>query len=112
MIRMLLTIAAGVMLLFLGCYKADVQVPDYGSWGQPPPPAIITPANPNDKADLIRENQELRDRLAWVENQNHHDAHKYNELGDDIAKVREKLAQYQADRDRYKAQAEERGRSQ
>ena len=77
MIRMLLTIAAGVMLLFLGCYKADVQVPDYGSWGQPPPPAIITPANPNDKADLIRENQELRDRLAWVENQNHHDAHEY-----------------------------------
>ena len=107
MTRMLL--AAGTMVLLsafmAGC--ATVTVPDYGggNWGQPEPSAVITPANPGNKTDLVRENTELRDRLAWVENRNRGLTKKYNDLADDMAKVREKTDQYAAERDRYKAAA-------
>jgi hypothetical protein len=99
--------AAMVLSAFMaGC--ATVTVPDYtggGGWGQPEPSAVVTPASPNNKADLVRENTELRDRLAWVENRNRSLSQKYNDLNDDMAKVREKTNQYAADRDRYRAAA-------
>jgi hypothetical protein len=103
---LLATGTAMLLSAFLaGC--ANVTVPDYagGSWGQPEPSATITPANVNNKADLVRENGELRDRLAWVENQNRKQSKKYNDLADDMAKVRGKTDQYSAERDRYKAVA-------
>jgi hypothetical protein len=93
-----------------GCMKVDAQAPYYGgSWGRPEPSAVITPASPNNKADLVRENGELRDRLAWVENDNRKLAHKYNELTDDIAKARSKRDQYAAERDRYRSGASKGG---
>ncbi len=90
-----------------GCVSGTATVPDYsgGSWGQPEPPATITPASPNNKADLVRENYQLRDRLAWVVNQSQKQSKKYDDLGDDMAKVRQKRDQYAAERDRYKAAA-------
>ena len=107
MTRMLLAMGTAVFLsvLLAGC--ANVTVPDYagGGWGQPEPSATITPASANDKADLVRENGQLRDRLAWVENQNRKQSKKYNDLADDMAKAREKTDQYAAERDRYKAAA-------
>ena len=105
MTRMLLAISVAPLALLLGCFKADVQVPDYGNWGQSPQPAVVTPANPNDKADLIRENTELRNSVAWYENQNSRQAHKYKDLADDMTKVREKRDQYARERDQYKAAA-------
>jgi hypothetical protein len=104
---MLLAAGAAMLLsaFMAGC--ATVTVPDYGggSWGQPEPSGTITPGNPNNKADLVRENTELRDRLAWVVDRNRSLSRKYNDLPDDMAKVREKTNQYAADRDRYKAAA-------
>jgi hypothetical protein len=97
--------AALLSAFMAGC--ATVTVPDYsgGSWGQPEPSAVVTPGNPNNKADLVRENTELRDRLAWVENRNRSLSRKYNDLADDMAKARQKTDQYAAERDRYKAAA-------
>jgi hypothetical protein len=107
MTRLLLVAETAMFLsaILAGC--ATVTVPDYagGSWGRPEPSAAITPGNPNDKADLVRENTELRDRLAWVESRNRSLSRKYNDLADDMAKAREKTSQYAADRDRYKAAA-------
>jgi hypothetical protein len=104
---MLLAAWTAVLLsaFMAGC--AIVTVPDYGgaSWGQPEPSAIVTQGNPNNKADLVRENTELRDRLAWVENRNRSLSRKYNDLADDMAKARQKTDQYAAERDRYKAAA-------
>lgn len=103
MIRLLLAMVGGVVLTgVLGCMKVDATVPAHGGWGAPEPPAVITRANPSNKADLVRENTQLRDRLAWVEGQNRKLSNKYNEITDDITKARAKRDQYAAERDMYK----------
>ena len=106
MTRILLTAWAAMLLsaFMAGCASATVTVPDYsgGGWGQPEPSATITRANTNDKADLVRENTELRDRLSWVENRNRSLSKKYNEQGNEMAEARQKRDQYAAERDRYR----------
>jgi hypothetical protein len=104
--RIALAIGCALALWNLGgCMKVDAQVPAYGGWGQPEPPAVITPASPGNKADLVRENTQLRDRLTWVQNDNRKLGHKYSEITDDITKARAKRDQYAAERDQYRSGA-------
>ena len=105
MTRIVLAMGSVLILWNLaGCMQVDA--PGYGgSWGRPEPSAVITPANPNNKADMVRENGELRNRLEWVEYDNRKLARKYNELTDDIAKARNKRDQYAAERDQYRSGA-------
>ena len=107
MTRTLLATGTAMLLSILGagCFRADVEVPDYSGYGQPAPPAHITPGDPNDKADMLRENQQLRDRLAYLENQNRRLTKKYQSLGADMAKVREETKRLESERDRYNAEA-------
>ena len=89
-----------------GCVNVQAKAPEgMGSWGTPPPPASVAKASPNSKADLLRENQQLRDRVAWLENQNRKSCKKYSGLEKDKAEIRADMDKIAAERDRYRRQA-------
>jgi hypothetical protein len=90
-----------------GCGKASVTIPDnYGiPGGSPPPPATIVPADANSHADLVRENQQLRARVAWLENQNRRSSGKYESLAKDEDEIRADMKKIAAERDRYRKEA-------
>ncbi len=92
------------LLAVAGCFKADVTVPEipyYGSSGSVPP-ANITRADPNDRCDLLRENQQLRDRIAWLEQDNSRLERKIRSLREDQAEIQADIDKAAAQRDRYK----------
>jgi len=85
-----------------GCFsfKGDVGVPEgYGM--APTPTSSIPQANPNDKADLIRENQQLRERVAWLDNENRKDAGRYAKKENEVAEIQADMARIAAERDQY-----------
>jgi hypothetical protein len=84
-----------------GCFQADVTVPDI-PYASSPPPARIAKADPNDKADLLRENQELRQRVAWLEEDNARLERKQRGLAGDLAKIQADIDKTAAERDRYR----------
>ncbi len=89
-------------ILVGGCFKADVEVPSYAGWGRPAPAANIPPANPNDKADLVRENQQLNDRLAYLEEQNRKLSGKSQNQKREMAKIQSQIDDLSRQRDQYK----------
>ena len=93
-----------VTVTLAGCFKADVTIPDYGG-GAPPPPAYVAPANPNSQADLARENQQLRERIAYLEQANRKASQKYADLEGDKTKLQSENARIASERDRYKQAA-------
>jgi hypothetical protein len=88
-----------------GCIRVDAKAPRDISWGAPPPPASIPRADPTSKADLLRENQQLRDRVAWLENQSRKSAGKHREQEGDKQEIRADMAKLAAERDRYQRAA-------
>ena len=98
------SLAAAILSLGLltvaGCFKADVTVPDGLYVPSPAPPANIAKANPADRADLLRENQQLRQRVAWLEQDNTRLDKKIRSLQNDQAKIQADIDRYAAERDR------------
>ncbi len=93
------------MAMPTGCVKVDARAPEDGSWGSPPPPASIPKASPSSKSDLLRENQQLRERVAWLEEQNRKSATKSSELEDEKRDIRAEMDRIAAERDRYRRAA-------
>jgi peptidoglycan hydrolase CwlO-like protein len=83
-----------------GCVKVDAHAENIG-WGSPPPAASIPQADPASKADLLRENQQLRQRVAWLDDQNRKLAKKSGELESDKREIQAEMAKIAAERDRY-----------
>ncbi len=91
------------LLATAGCKAhADVNLPSYGGWGNPPPPSYIAPASPNSRSDLQRENSELKARVAYLEEQNRKSSRKYDDLGKDMSEIRADMDKIAAERDRYR----------
>ena len=90
------------LLTIAGCFKADVTVPDvlYSSYSAPP--AHIVKADPNDRTDLLRENQQLCQRIAWLEQDNARLDKKICSLQNDQAKIQADTDRAAAERDRYR----------
>ena len=102
-------LCAGLLLILTGlpagCVNVDAKAPDNISWGSPPPAASIPQANPTSKSDLIRENHQLRDRVAWLEEQARKSPEKSRQLAGDKQEIQADMAKIAADRDRYRRAA-------
>ena len=94
-----------LMGLAAGCLNVDAKAPEGALWGRPAPTATIPQADPASKADLLRENQQLRERIAWLESQISKSAGKSRDLGEDKREIQAEMAKLAADRDRYKRAA-------
>jgi len=107
MLRNLAWVSLVVILLGLGsgCVKVDAKAPENVSWGSQPPAASIAKADPNSKSDLIRENHQLRERVAWLEEQNRRSANKAKELEKEKQGVQSETDKVAAERDRYRRAA-------
>jgi hypothetical protein len=84
-----------------GCVNVDAKAPENMGWGSPPPQASIPRADPTSKADLLRENQQLRQRIAWLDEQNRKLAKKSGEIEADKREIQAEMAKIAAERDRY-----------
>jgi hypothetical protein len=107
MARALIWVCLVLILLGLGssCVKVDAKAPENIPWGSQPPPASIPRADPNSKGDLIRENHQLRERAAWLEEQNRRSAKKFKELENEKRDVQSEMDKVAAERDRYRRAA-------
>lgn len=94
-----------LMGLVAGCLNVDAKAPESAFWGRPAPTATIPQADRASKADLLRENQQLRERIAWLESQISKSAGKSRDLDQDKREVQAEMAKIAADRDRYKRAA-------
>jgi hypothetical protein len=93
-------------ILLSGCVNVDAKAPEnIGSWSSPAPPASIPKANPGSKGDLLRENQQLRERIAWLEDQNEKSVKKSRDLKNDKQEIQGDMDKIAAERDRYKRAA-------
>lgn len=94
-----------LMGLAAGCVNVDAKAPEGAFWGQPAPTATIPQADPASKADMLRENQQLRERIAWLETQIRKSAEKYKEQDADKREIQAEMNKIAAQRDRYKRAA-------
>jgi len=99
--KLMLSLAAMGVSVLTGCFKASVEVPDVPRWGEPPPTSNVRPADSNDKTDVIRENQELRARNAWLERQIEGRQRKHADLLHDQKKLQDDIARTQRERARF-----------
>lgn len=95
----------GLLVQAGGCLKIDAKAPTSYPYGEPPPPASIPAADPTSKADLLRENQQLRDRVAYLESQNTRSASKSSKLQTEKQDLRTEMDKVAAERDRYRRAA-------
>jgi len=110
-IILLITAVATVALVASsGC--VNVKAPERINIGgdevyssSPPPSGVITPADPNSATDLRRENEQLRRRIAWLENQNQKLDKKLNDLRKDADEIRADMRKIADERDRYRRAA-------
>ena len=91
-------------MFLAGCVNVDAKGPE-NLWGEPAPAASVSEADSGSKADLLRENRELRDRIDWLEERNHKSARKLRELQDEEEDLREEMGRIAAERDRYRRAA-------
>ena len=101
----LLTCLGIAGLLLSGCVNVDARPPE-NLWGDPPPAASVSEADSGSKADLLRENRELHDRIDWLEEQNRRSAKKLRDLQREEEDLRAEMEQIATERDRYKWAAE------
>lgn len=84
-----------------GCVQVDAKAPENIGLGSAPPPASIPQADPSSKADLLRENQQLRQRVAWLDERNRKLVRKSGELEADKREIQAEMTKIAAERDRY-----------
>jgi len=94
----LLVLATGALS---GCVRVNAKAPEDIPWVTPAPAASVPRAEPGSKADLLRENQQLRERIAWLDEQNRESAKKHSELESDKREIQAEMAKIAAQRDRY-----------
>lgn len=94
------------LLTSSGCFKADVTVPEIPYGSSPPPPAQVPKANPDDRADLLRENEQLRQRIAWLEQDSVRLEKKQRSLAKDLTEIQADIDKAAAERDRYRRAVE------
>lgn len=94
----LLLIAMGALA---GCVRVNAKAPRNIPWYTPAPLASIPRGDPTSKADLLRENRQLRERIAWLDEQNRKSTRKYGELESDKREIQADMAKIAAERDRY-----------
>lgn len=106
MARFLLLIGTLAALVGLaGCFSGKIEVPEGYGVRPPPPPGTIAPATPGSRDDAIRENQQLRDRVAWLEDDIRRQNNKYDKLGRDNTEIKADINKLSAERDSYKREA-------
>lgn len=100
----LLRLAAVVLatLTLGGCFSFKGEIPSVPSWGEPPPAGTIVTANPNSKPDVVRENQQLRDRVAWLEHQIQGRQNKVQKLQREQADIQREIDKLNGDLRKYK----------
>ena len=86
-----------------GCVKVDAKAP---SFDKSPPPATVTSAVDDDKADLLRENRQLRGRIAWLEKENRKLADKARDREEDVDDLFWEIEQLEADCERFRSAME------
>ena len=101
LVSLLLIAMSAAMVGLAGCVKVDAKAPENIGWGSPPPASSIPQADPSSKADLLRENQQLRQRVAWLDEQNRKLAKKSGEIEADKREIQAEMAKIAAERDRY-----------
>jgi septal ring factor EnvC (AmiA/AmiB activator) len=89
-----------------GCIDVNANVPDRIQLnGSPvytaPPPAQIPAADPNSAADLRRENQQLRERIAYVQQRNEKLAKEDRKLLSDVEETNKDIAALTQQVERY-----------
>ena len=99
--KLTVLLAAAGILVLAGCFRANVEVPEPPAFGGPPPNGKIRPAKPDDKDDVIRENQELRARNAWLERQIEGRRKKHDDLRRDQQNIQADIDRVQRERARY-----------
>ena len=100
--------ALGLMAAMLsGCFQAHGEATVPSGWGIPSeaPSATIAPANPKSVEDLSRENQQLRQRIAYLERDNGSLQKKQNDKERKIADIRAENDKIAAEAARYKQAA-------
>lgn len=85
-----------------GCVNVKATAPERIGFGAPPPPSTIAKASPSDLQALRVENQQLRQRVDWLEKQVRDMDRKYKDKQREADKIRAETQQYAAERDRYK----------
>jgi len=99
---------SGLILTGLaGCLNVNARLPEQVSVGgdevySAPPPAGIAPANPNNKDDLLRENDQLRQRADYLDNHIRKFSRKYQDQQEQMAQIRADINKIARERDRYK----------
>ncbi|MFB3893662.1 MAG: hypothetical protein ACE15C_16740 [Phycisphaerae bacterium] len=97
---------AALVALGAGCAQGDLKIRYPSSWGgAEAPPANIAPADPNSIADLRRENVQLKDRIAWLEDHIRKSDSEYKKKQRDVDEIKADIARFAAERDRYKRAA-------
>jgi hypothetical protein len=93
-----------MMGLTAGCVNVDAKAPENIPYlnSSPPPTSSIAKANPSSKSDLVRENQQLRERIAWLEDQNANSMKKSQKLKNEKQDIQGDIDKIAAERDRYK----------
>ena len=91
--------------LSAGCVTVDAKAP---SMDRSPPPATssVTYAVDSDKADLLRENQQLRNRAAWLETENRKLADKSRSLDREIDELVRDIDRLESECDRFRREME------
>lgn len=104
-----IAILAGAVLLAAaaGCFKATLpESIDVGTYnGSPAPPSYVAPADAGNSADVRRENAQLRQRVAYLEDQNHRLSKKSADLGREMDDIRADMGKIAVERDRYRQEA-------
>ncbi len=95
----------GLLVQAGGCLKVDARAPQSYPGMEAPPAASIPAADPTSKADLLRENQQLRDRVAYLESRNTRSASKSGKLDTEKQDLRNEMDKVAAERDRYRRAA-------
>ena len=98
LLAILLLLGAG---LAAGCAKVEAKAPQGLYRAEPPPLSAIQRADPKDKADLLRENQQLRDRLDWLGQRAEKSDKKYQSLGKEEQEVQAEMKRLDAEINRY-----------
>ncbi|MCL2701014.1 MAG: hypothetical protein FWE88_04905 [Phycisphaerae bacterium] len=98
--KLMVLLAAAGMLMSAGCFSFRAEAPELvvGS----PPPDRVHQADPNDKSDVIRENQELHARNAWLERQVEGRQKKHKELLRDQDNIQADIKRTQRETERYR----------